>query len=235
MKTWMTRRRRRRTIVPTLIASILLAASATAIGGDLIFANGFEGGLCSSEITLPDGIRTHQPTGDIGYGPPGIRANVALTEWDYVWGFASATDQVPAPWPGVPHSTPYIRNFQRWGYVGLHFRTSSGPDGLWGRFSTYPPGAPAITMAISRTCGDFSENLPAQDCLASGVPFDGLLVSWRLGTGPATWCPLEPDSDYYVNITIADPESDSVCSGATCYVGAVLQNGEPTADGSRSH
>jgi hypothetical protein len=211
---------------------MLLAASAPALAGDFIFANGFEGGVCVSEIGLPDGVRTRQLTGDIGYGPPGTRPNVSLTEWDYLWGFASATDQAPEPWPGLVHSTPYIRNFQKWGYVGLHFRTSAGPDGLWGRFWTYPPGAPAITMAISRVCGDFSEALPAEGCLASRVPFDGLLVSWRLGTGPATWCPLEPDSDYYVNITIADPESDAACSGATCFVGAVLQNGQPAVSGS---
>jgi hypothetical protein len=211
---------------------MLLAASVPAIGGDVIFANGFEGGVCPSEITLPDGVRTRQLVGDIGYGPPGTRENVSLTEWDYIWGFATANDAAPEPWPGVLHSTPYVRNFQRWGYVGLHFRTSSGPDGLWGRFSTYPPNAPAITMSISRTCGDFSENLPAQGCLASDVPFDGLLVSWWLGTGPATWCPLEPESEYYVNITIADPQSDAACHDATCYVGAVLQNGGPTVNGS---
>ncbi|HVV98594.1 MAG TPA: hypothetical protein VHC92_15730 [Rhodanobacteraceae bacterium] len=211
------------------VASMLLAASAPAIGGDLIFANGFDAGVCASEITLPDGVRTRQVTGDIGYGPPGIRPNVSLTEWDYMWGFANATQQVPETWPGVPQSTPYIRNFRKWSYVGLHFRTTSGPDGLWGRFSTYPPNAPAITMAISRTCGDFS---PEPACLASDVPFDGPLVSWSLGTGPDTWCPLEPDSDYYLNITIADPESDAACPGATCFVGAVLQNGQFAADGS---
>jgi hypothetical protein len=87
-------------------------------------------------------------------------------------------------------------------------------------------------MAISRTCGDFSEDLPAPGCLASDVPYDGLLVHWSLGGDPAPWCTLESDSDYYVNITIANPESDSACLGTTCPVGAALQNGEPTADGS---
>jgi hypothetical protein len=48
------------------------------------------------------------------------------------------------------------------------------------------------------------------------------MASWRVGA-TSSWCTLEPNTDYYVNMIFADPASTVECvSGATtCLLSAV--------------
>ena len=189
--------------------AVLLALPHGAAAGDRIFASGFEW-ICPPQITLPDGDRTRQVVGNVSYGTtPQTRPLINLAEWVNLWGYFRA-DQAPPPvsWPGIAGSAPVIRNFGRRSYLGLHFHTPDEVAGLSGFFERPEYlSAPDLTIAISGTCGDFSENLPTPGCLASDVPVSQPVVRWLFqGVNPDASCILQPDSDYYVNITVAHPE-----------------------------
>jgi hypothetical protein len=115
---------------------------------------------------------------------------------------------------------PVIRNVGRSSYVAAHFHTLTAPGNLSGRFSygEYPsPLAPGITMAISSACGDFETHLPTPGCLKADIAPGNPLVLWHFSTSaPDTACALQPDTDYYVNLMVAHPESvgaDTVAIG----------------------
>lgn len=204
--------------------AVLLALPHGALASDRIFASGFEW-ICQPQITLPDGDRTRQVVGNVSYGTyPQMRPYVNLTEWSYLWGYNWA-DQAPPPlpWPGISGSAPIIRNFGKNSYVGLHFHTPDDAGTLSGYFMRPYWSGPNLTIAISGSCGDFSQNLPTPGCLASDVAVDELAARWRFqSANPDAFCILQPDSDYYVNIMLTHPQdasSNEIPVGVTSWRG----------------
>lgn len=89
-------------------------------------------------------------------------------------------------------------------------------------------------MAISTRCGDFTQALPTPGCLAdaaygelpwTGVPTaDKPLVGWKFTpNAPGSWCNLQPNQDYWVNLMFANPLDFFNCNAAesTCVLGTV--------------
>lgn len=198
---------------------------AEGIWGEMIFGDAFDASIdsCPSRITLPDGSQRNLVTrASISYGVyQAERTNVDVTEWDSVWGFNNAQLPTPSAWPGVGGAAPVIRVFPARGYLCMHFHTPANMSAFSGTFSnpSYVAG-PDVTMAISALPGDFSAALPSPGCLRRDVPTsDGNLVLWK-GTqnAPGSWCNLQPDSDYYANVTFA---SASGCATANCVIGSV--------------
>lgn len=114
----------------------------------------------------------------------------------------------PLRWPGVAGSAPAIRNFGKNSYVGLHFHTPDDAGTLSGYFvrPAYWSG-PSLTIAISGSCGDFSQDLPTPGCLASDVAVKESVAHWFFQSGnPGPFCALQPGSDYYVNIMLTHPQ-----------------------------
>ncbi len=201
------------------------SASATGQTGSIAVAAA-PVGTCPTTITMPNGTRTLLTRSNISYGVyPAQRPNVDVSQWDNIWGHNSTTD-TGTPWPGVGGASPVLGSFARASYIGAHFRTTSDTTRL-GHFSnpSFVAG-PNVTMAISTQCGDFSAHLPTPGCIATDVPpSDANLVSWKLTpNNPTGSCNLQPNTDYYVNMTFTDPAAivNGCPSGATtCFIGAV--------------
>lgn len=162
-------------------------------------------------------------TSGVSYGVyPKQRTNVNVTEWNNVWGYNDTTAATPVAWPGVGGASPVIRQMERNKYLGIHFKTppAAAAAGQNGSFSNPSlNNSLPIDMAISRTCGDFSADLPTPGCFVSNVPSsDANLLSWKFTTNaPGSWCNLQPDTDYYVNLKYTDPTgtANGCSSGAT--------------------
>jgi len=202
-------------------------ASAEDLWGQVIFHDEFESvDACPQRVTLPDGsTRARLVHAGISYGVyPQTRPNVDLRHWDNLWGYNNTTSP-QVGWPGVGGAAPLIRDFPRGSYVAAHFRTpsASGSNGSFANPS-YALGPP-VTFAISRRCGDFDDYMETVGCLARDVPAaDANLVKWKFTTNaPGSWCNLQPDTDYYVNMIFADPASTERCGAqsATCQLGTV--------------
>ncbi len=182
---------------------------------------------CPATIASPNPAQANRTLSliarsDVTYGVyAGTRTNVNLLEWNDVWGHASHTDSGTS-WPGPIGSNPVIKGFQRNSYMGVHFKTSA--TGLVpGSFTNQNyVGSANLVMAISSVCGDFTEHLPSPGCLKesqygggpwSGTPAsDTKMVSYKFtDTNPTGYCNLQPSTDYYVNIYMADP--NQVVSG----------------------
>ena len=213
----------------TLFVLAVAASPAHAVGewGQEIFFDAFEAAdTCSAETVLPDGsTRDFLAIANVtyaNYSPS--RNNLDISEWDNLWGY-NDTISPQVPWRGVGGASPVIRFFPRNAYVGAHFHTPAVPN-TYGHFSnpSYLVG-PNVTMAISKRCGDFGAYLPTAGCLVRNVPTsDANLVLWKFTTNaPADWCNLQPDSDYFVNITISDPATTLNCivEHPNCPVGPV--------------
>lgn len=200
---------------------------ATDLWGQEIFHDAFEdAGSCPSKALLPDGSkRSLLLHADITYGNyPQVRPFVDVRHWDNIWGYNN-TVSPQVGWPGVGGAAPVIGLFPRTSYAAAHFHTpaASGSNGNFANPS-YVNGPP-ITMAISRRCGDFDDYMETVGCLARDVPTsDSILVRWKFtANAPGSFCNLQPDTDYYVNIIISDPATTDSCTGgsATCAVGTV--------------
>lgn len=200
-------------------AALLLA---TAVSGtpDTIFRDDFQALECPFTIDTAEGTRSLQTRANVTYGiVQAQRPNVDLSEWNNIWGHGNATDGV-TPWPGVGGSSPVITKFGRSRYIGAHFRTPASVSGLSGGFSNPSfAGGPNVTMAISGMCGDFDEFLPTPGCLKTQVPTsDANLVQWKFSSNaPSSWCNLQPNTDYYVNVMFSDPASTVECSRNSIY------------------
>jgi len=213
----------------TLLVLAVGANPVHAVGewGQEIFNDSFEdASTCSPQVVLPDGsTRNLLATANITYGTyPLSRNNLDMGLWDDIWGYNNTTSP-QVPWPGVGGAAPVIRFFPRHAYIGAHFHTPAS-SGYNGHFSnpSFVIG-PNIHMAISKRCGDFGAYLPTPGCLARDVPTaDSNLVSWKFtANAPAGYCNLQPDSDYYVNIVITDPDTTVECpiDYPNCPVGTV--------------
>lgn len=192
------------------------SALAQAQSGDTIFVNDFQ--TCPAAIALGDGsVRNLVTRAAVSYGSyPQQRLNADLTEWDGIWGHNSVNDPV-TPWPGVGGASPVIQAFPRAGYFCAHFHAPADAGSRIGHFSnpTLIQG-PNLTMAISRNGGDFVNNLPTAGCLAANVPSaDANLVNWKFtANAPGSYCNLQVDSDYYVNVMFTDAQSTFHCGAA---------------------
>ena len=112
-----------------------------------------------------------------------------------------------------------IADFGKYTYIAAHFYVPSGTPVTWLGWivhTEYNYGH-NLTAAISTSCGDFSPS--AQACYVESV--SGLnLVPWRTNSG--NFCRLQPNTDYYLNLRMTNPdEPSSTCShGAeVCAVG----------------
>ena len=138
---------------------------------------------------------------------------------------------------------PVIRDFLRTGYVAAVFKTPKPGDPNWkadrnGSFLNASfGGGPNVTMSISRKCGDFNADpsnigtgpgqyMPTKGCLRTNVPVgDANLVLWKFtSNAPGSYCNLQPDTTYYVNIMFTDPTSRTQCPNPTKCVVATLYN-----------
>lgn len=203
------------------------AITASAQGNDALFATSFEITACPPLIDTPNGARALLYRSDISYGVgQATRQNMGLSEWDNLWGYNNTTTPGSTPWAGIGGASPVVLAFTRRSYFGAHFRTPTTPGTMSGNFSN-PSfyGGPNVTMAISTVCGDFSDHLPTPGCLADDVPTsDANLVSWKFTpNAPNSWCILQPNTDYYVNIKNTDPTSNVECpvSRSRCPVAPV--------------
>ncbi|HKE47859.1 MAG TPA: hypothetical protein VKB52_07325 [Rhodanobacteraceae bacterium] len=153
---------------------------------------------------------------------------VDVTRFENLWGRVEATDPVE-PFPGVAGSQPTVDAFTRTGYVAAKFHTPSDiPSGTDGLFKNVSYGSgPALDFSLSPQCGDFSPALGA--CIEVDAPAaDQGMVYWRGANGNAFYCALAPDTDYYANIRLHDPDDAAAgCSSTDCRVTTVSYVAQP--------
>lgn len=196
-----------------LILTAFLIASTSGIS-DTLFADGFDG---SAAETCPSGELTRLLVRDIIYpntsGSSNARRNVDLTSFENIWGHANYTDSVTA-WPGLNGAVPAIEGFGKTNYVAAKFHVPAGFSptvyGILG-YSSYYSG-PALTMAISQSCGDFD---PATATCVSTHSTGESFSKWVIAPY-ANGCPLDSDTDYYVNLKMADPQPSDCDGRSTC-------------------
>lgn len=212
-------------IAVAIVLAPLAAQADDDLWGQQIFTDRFDADIdtCPQQITLPDGSARQLVTrASISYGVyQAERKNIRVTEWEDVWGYNDTRATTPVPWPGVGGAAPVIRVFPAGGYLCLHFHTPADVASRSGTFSnpSYVAG-PDVTMAVSALPGDFSAALPTPGCLVRNVPTsDGNLILWKgTSNAPGSWCNLQPDADYYVNIAFA---LQTGCETSNCVIGSV--------------
>jgi hypothetical protein len=108
-----------------------------------------------------------------------------------------------------------IADFGKTTYIAAHFFVPVGAPLTWLGWITHTDYnyGHDLTAAISTECGDFSPS--AQACFIQGL--SGLpIVPWRTNTG--AFCRLQPNTDYYLNLKMTDPDGPS----STCSHNAVV-------------
>jgi hypothetical protein len=197
-----------------LSAALLVLAAAAPGVYDPLFHASFE-----QNSSCPAGRQEHSDIGYVGDGNSGeLRYNVDVREWENIWGHASPTDGT-VPWPGRGNSAPVIADFGKYTYIAAHFYVPAGAPPTWLGWITHTDYnyGHDLTVSISAECGDFSPG--AQACYMqtlSGQP----LVPWRMNAGG--FCHLQPNTDYYLNLKMTDPDQpSSTCSrnAEVCAVG----------------
>jgi hypothetical protein len=204
-----------------LSAALLVLAAAAPGAYDPLFHTDFE-----LPTTCPAGRQIYSDIGYVGDNNSGdLRYHVDVREWENIWGHASPNDAT-IPWPGRANSAPVIADFGKFTYIAAHFTVPAVAPPTWLGWITHTDYnyGHNLTGAISTQCGDFSPS--AQACFIqsiSGQP----LVPWRTNAG--SFCRLQPNTDYYLNLEMTDPDEPSpTCAhGAeVCAIGtanAVLQ------------
>lgn len=209
------------------ITGFLLAASLTQLP-DSIFTDGYDTPYeCPGTIYNGDRALSLLRVSDIWYGdlpprPPSnpARYNVDVTEWDNIWGHGTGLlTELTTPWPGVNGAGPVLRSFGRNVYVGAHFNTGEGAA-TYG-FLAYATniGGPDLDIKISRQCGDFSPEPANPACTVLAASDDSFSLRYKFTSGnTSVYCNLQPDTDYYLNIRMHDPESAVECpvSSSVC-------------------
>jgi len=129
-------------------------------------------------------------------------------------------------------ATPARSLLGRWGYVtgdtavipvpssqflAFSFDTTGASSNRAGTVSWEQPGensAPLFTT-ISECPGDPAP--PDTKCIS---PYNGASgLSWRFGSTPAGWCPLEAGKTYYLNMFFRNPSNlgSTDCGAGTCW------------------
>jgi hypothetical protein len=198
-----------------MITAALLVLAMTPGLDDTIFRGAFE-----SDDACPEGRQT---LADIEYDD-GIAYAVDVTEWENIWGRASAFGD-PVPWPGIDGSNPTILNFSKTGYLATKFHVpAEAPQNMlgWMTHTEYDYGQD-LTASISASCGDF-DAAAAQACYTDTTSGQ-VLVPWRVAQQGANFCQLMPGQDYYLNIRMTDPSRPSTTCPPTATACAIsLQN-----------
>ena len=204
-----------------LSAALLVLAAAAPGAYDPLFHGSF-----AQNSSCPAGRQIYSDIGYVGDNNSGdLRYHVDVREWENIWGHSSPYDST-APWPGRNNSAPVIADFGKYTYIAAHFYVPAGAPPTWLGWITHTDYnyGHNLTAAISTECGDFSPT--AQACYIqalSGMP----IVPWRMNTG--AFCRLQPNTDYYLNLKMTDPDEPSpTCSrnAEVCAIGtanAVLQ------------
>jgi len=189
------------------MTALLLAASISGTG-DGIFRDGMDSDSC------PDGRIVQS---DILYGDVTL-TDVDVTLFENLWGRGADSDP-PTPWPGINGSTPMILDFTKTGYLAAKFHTSLDPPGMLRgmfKYTSYPFAGPLLDVSISEQCADFSAE--QTDCAWVNIANqDQPFLYWRFSAGDPFHCPLQPDTDYYVNMRLSDPTATTPhCSDVAC-------------------
>lgn len=127
------------------------------------------------------------------------------------------------PWAGRYGNQIYF-SLDRNKYIGAQFFT--GSETLTGRTNFTTPGnlsgppPTATTIAISECPGDFSTHLNQQRCIAIGGATPLLRWSTDPNANANTYCKLDKNKTYYVNIvhsnTASNNFSTTACSSSFC-------------------
>jgi hypothetical protein len=165
----------------------------------------------------PGGDLTRLLTSNISYGVNAspFRSAVDVTEWNNIWGYAGITQTTPVPWPGVSGAGPVIREFNRHKFLAAHFNTGGSPMSQGSMADQSNIGGPDIDIVVSQTCGDFTANTAFPGCSIYSAPSDGQPHFKYFSNGaPAGTinCPLQLNTDYYINIKLHDENSGTECS-----------------------
>jgi hypothetical protein len=190
------------------VAALFVTVAMTGVP-DQVFFSGMESDSCPEGRILAS---------DVHYDFGGTIASVDVTHFENLWGRISALD-TPVAWPGVSGSSPVIEQFTRTGYIAAAFHTPGEmPEMLVGMFKNVSyGGGPALDFSIG-SCGDFSTSLGA--CfVADTAAVDTAMVHWRTEIPTPFFCIVAPDTDYYINIRLSDPDDDALsCSADSCGV-----------------
>ncbi|HEU4664808.1 MAG TPA: hypothetical protein VFS55_12345 [Dokdonella sp.] len=163
-----------------------------------------------------------QTTADVCYSY-GLGSSCAaaadVTQFTSIWG-RNAPNGAMLPFPGYQEFV-VLKNFDKTKYIATKIDVpASGLDplssGIITHGETYP--GPALTVAISPTCGDFSPTTSI--CLTSGTQGGQIAGKWKLPTATQTnGCVLTPGQSFYLNIKATNPaQTSSDCSGNICKV-----------------
>jgi hypothetical protein len=180
------------------------------------YAVGASGG--GNSCPGPGGDLTRLMTSDISYGVNAspFRSGVDVTEWNNIWGHATTVD-LGTPWPGISGAGPVVREFNRHKFLAAHFNTGSVPMYQGSLADQSNLGGPDIDIVVSQTCGDFSPNATFPGCSISSAPSDGqphFKYFSNGGNAGTIWCPLQLNTDYWINIKLHDENSGTECSVA---------------------
>jgi hypothetical protein len=212
-------------VFAALALAVVESVHAAPLGSDEIFADSFEiDTSCHDVIALPDGtLRTQITESHISYSIGSAqRFDMDMTKWESIWGAASTVGAV-APWPGPNSASPVIRQFTRDGYIAAKFHVPAGFSPT--RFGQYvhainPPGPP-IRVSYSLICGDF-DPAPGMGCGVTEYWPDNLStgLAWKINSANPSFCALQPDTDYYLNIALVDILTTDQCpiANPSCFV-----------------
>jgi hypothetical protein len=202
------------TTAGTYVLSLLCqngAASASSLPTTVVVTQVGGGDSC------PVVPRTRALTSDINFLPGShLRHAVDLTLWNNIWGHISESDNV-TPFPGPNGASPTIQTLGKTQYIAAKFNSGSLPANFFGFYKNVSYGAgPNLDVSISSACGDFSPDGPA--CIVTDIPSsDQGLVYWRMINGTNFYCPLQQNTDYYLNLQFHDITTTGPgCTGATC-------------------
>lgn len=197
-----------------MFATSILILSASMLGaGDTIYADTFDLALdgCPDSSTRATRSNIRYPTTGSS-----LRYNVDLTLFENIWGHSNNSDSAVL-WPGRNGSGPALLNFGKEQYVAAKFHVPPGiatsVSGFYG-YATYYSG-PLVELSISTRCGDF---LPANPACVSTHGAGESFGKWRIVPN-AQNCPLEPDTDYFVNARMVDVQQQDCGGQPECKIG----------------
>jgi hypothetical protein len=190
----------------------LAVMCSCAHAGDKIYADGFDVG---GSACVEDPERTRMLSIGVGYSVSNIGNLLAdTTQFQTIFGRGSVLDTITYPFTGVSGSGPVFHwIFSHQYYSGLFHTPASGrytgslsfqsndSRGCRNRNgSPGPCGQPFYDVSISSQCNDYSDTATfvALHAYSDGMPS----LSWSLGF---TETDLRPDTDYYLNIRMTDP------------------------------
>lgn len=176
---------------------------------------------CPATIVSNGQALTRLTTSRITYGIYQEPVRIADTRnWENIWGHNSSTDNVTL-WPGPTSTSPVIRDFGRTTYLAAQFHVPAGfSTTAFGQYAhANNPGGPPVTASFSKICGDFSPQ-PGTGCVVQNWPDDNSsALFWKSQSQNTSFCPLQPNTDYYLNMKLSDPATTTWCpaSSATCF------------------